>query len=311
MNDNSNMPEFDDVGDYSEWRLKVVLNSMPIPASWARISDMRIIFTNRKFTETYGYSLDDLTTIPEWIEMAYPNAEDREKTMNLWLPHLQECVSYPVEIEPVEIDIQCKDGSIKTALVAGVIMPQAEWALATFVDITDRKRDERLIRRLAEQDSLTQLPNRRSFDAYFERAVADAERDQGIMHLLMLDLDDFKEANDTFGHETGDHVLREAAQRFTSCVRASDIVARFGGDEFAIILNKSGNDENVMAICDKILHAIEKPFAIGSHTMHVSVSIGIGRFPADGNTTHELFKTADKALYRAKEEGRGRWKFYL
>lgn len=305
----SNSPPPKDSEEYDEWRLRVVLDSMPIPASWARISDMRIVFANRKFTETYGYGLEDLTTIPEWIEAAYPKHEHRELTRQMWLKHLETAVDSPVEIDPVEIDIECKNGSVKTALVAGIIMPQAEWALATFVDITDRKRDEVLIRQLAEEDSLTRLPNRRSFNAYLQRSVIDSQRDRSVMHLLILDLDHFKEANDEFGHQIGDVILRQAAGRFKQCVRTSDIVARFGGDEFGIILTSTRDDANITAICDKIISSINTPFEISGKVIHVGVSIGIGRFPADADNAHDLFDSADKALYRAKQEGRGCWKF--
>ena len=166
-----------------------------------------------------------------------------------------------------------------------------------------------LIRHLAEQDQLTGLPNRRSFDAYLARAIADARRDKNTVHLLLLDLDHFKQVNDRYGHPAGDKVLKEASKRFKTCIRSSDIVARFGGDEFGIILANAGNDGNIDRICEKIIEAFAEPIPLPGNLTSVGVSIGISRFPNDADDDRGLFASADKGLYRAKGDGRRCWRY--
>ena len=288
-------------------RLRVVLDAMPVPISWARLSDAQIIFMNRKFKQVFGYDLEDFPTVQDWVEKAYPNPDHRERAQASWFKYFSNPTEREFEIDPVEVDIRCKDGTVKTAILGGMILPDAGLALATFVDISDRKRDE-MLRHLAEQDPLTGLPNRRSFDVYLARAISDAARDHTTVHLLLLDLDHFKEVNDRYGHLVGDQVLRESAARFRTCVRASDIVARFGGDEFGIILPGAGNGENIARICDKFLACFDTPMTLSGKQVRVWASIGVGCFPEDAMNERELFRLTDKALYRAKGEGRACWR---
>jgi diguanylate cyclase (GGDEF)-like protein/PAS domain S-box-containing protein len=125
--------------------LKLALNGMPVGVSWARLSDQRIVFVNRKMTEILGYTLADLSDIETWIRELIPYAEDREMIQSRWMPSVQDCGEDEVSIPPVEVRILCKDGGIRTILQSGVVMPATGWVLATFVDITDRKRDELLL----------------------------------------------------------------------------------------------------------------------------------------------------------------------
>lgn len=295
--------------EHTSRRLRVLLDAMPVPISWATLSDARITFMNRKFFQVFGYTIEDFPTVQEWVERAYPNPEHQARAEASWFKYFSKPTVHEFEIEPVEVDVKCKSDAIKTAILGGVILPEAGLALATFVDISDRKRDEMLIRHLAEQDPLTGLPNRRSFDAYLSRAIADARRDRLTVHLLLLDLDHFKQVNDMYGHAMGDLVLREAGKRFKTCIRSSDIVARFGGDEFGIILANAGNDGNVDRICEKIIEAFAEPIPLPGNLASVGVSIGISRFPDDADDDRGLFTSADKGLYRAKGEGRRRWRY--
>lgn len=286
-------------------RLRTVLDAVPVPISWARLDDSRIVFMNRKFFQVFGYRVDDFATVQEWVEKAYPNPAHRARTEASWYKYFANPTVEEFEIDPEEVDVKCKDGSTKTAILGGVILPSAGVALASFVDISDRKRAEMLIRYLAEQEPITGLPNRRAFDAYLARSIADAIRDNTTVHLRVLDLDHFKTVNDNFGHLVGDQVLAEAGVRFRACVRNTDTVARFGGDGFGIVLANADSDANVDRICEKIIESFADPIVVSGRP--VGVSIGIGRLPRDANTDHALFVTADKALFPAKSEGRKRW----
>ena len=129
------------------------------------------------------------------------------------------------------------------------------------------------------------------------------------MHLLMLDLDRFKEANDRYGHLIGDMILQEVARRLKQCVRSSDVVARFGGDEFSIVLPDSGSDAMVALICQKILDTIAQPFVFSEGAIKIGISIGIARFPGDATDPRGISLAADRALYLAKASGRNAYHF--
>lgn len=298
-----------ELGKESAQRLRTILDALPIAVMWARLDDRHIIFMNRKFTQLYGYNVGDFTTVHEWVMKTYPNPDHLSRAELSWYKFYDNPNVSKFEPEPVEIDILCKDGTVKTAILGGVILPKDGLLLATFVDITDRKRDERLIRQLAEQDPLTGLSNRRSFDLFLELSVADTLQKKQTMHLLLLDLDDFKEVNDTYGHQTGDQFLQEAAKRFKTCARSSDTIARFGGDEFAIILLNSCNDMTATRICRNIMATVEQPFKLPEKDIYIGISIGVARCPDDATDAHSLITIANRLLYKSKKAGRARWSF--
>ena len=162
---------------------------------------------------------------------------------------------------------------------------------------------------LAYSDALTSLPNRRMFGDYCRRMIAACERQDGGFALLLIDLDHFKQVNDTLGHDAGDALLVETARRLRHIARKSDVVARLGGDEFAILLADTAVPSAVDIACRRILEAFEAPVLHEGHPMRTSPSIGVALFPADGTTQDELYKSADLALYEAKREGRNTWRF--
>ncbi|MBF0272461.1 MAG: diguanylate cyclase [Magnetococcales bacterium] len=177
-------------------------------------------------------------------------------------------------------------------------------------DITLRKELEERLRTQAEYDTLTGLPNRRLFDDRLSQAVALAGRNEAHMVLMFVDLDRFKEVNDTLGHDAGDALLREAARRIALCVRRSDTVARLGGDEFTVILHDVAHPELAQPIATKILEQLTRPFFPHGREAHISGSIGIAVFPEDGNTVESLLKCADEAMYRSKNAGRATFHFF-
>ncbi len=174
----------------------------------------------------------------------------------------------------------------------------------------ERKRAELRLNHLAQFDPLTEIGNRQYFQDQLQRATARARRDGSRVALFFLDIDQFKMVNDTLGHDAGDQLLQQVAQRLSSQVRTGDIMARLGGDEFAILMEGVANAVEAGTIAQKILDVIEAPFAIDGHQVKVTTSIGITFYPADNNDTMRLLKNADIAMYQAKDSGRNNFKFF-
>lgn len=179
-----------------------------------------------------------------------------------------------------------------------------------FSDISEKKHSEKVIWRQANFDFLTGLPNRAMFNERLNREIANAKRNKGSFALLLIDLDHFKEINDTLGHDVGDVLLVEAAKRISASVRESDTVARLGGDEFTIIVTNL--DKNIYAetISQKVLKELAKPFHLENELSYISASIGITVFPEDTTEAEELLKNADQAMYASKAQGRNCYQYF-
>jgi diguanylate cyclase (GGDEF)-like protein len=174
-----------------------------------------------------------------------------------------------------------------------------------------RRRDaENRLKDLAHQDSLTNLPNRTLFHLRLTEAINNARRAGHKVGVLLLDLDHFKNINDTLGHFAGDELLQEVAERLLGCVRSTDTVARLGGDEFAIIQNHLKDDMRVEMLAQRITRRLASPISLAGDQVHTGASIGITVYPADGDQSDDLLRKADLALYRAKDEGRGSYYLY-
>ena len=211
--------------------------------------------------------------------------------------------------------IQCKDGSWKWVLSRGMVISRDAQGkplrmIGTFTDVTSRREAEALVRHQALYDALTGLPNRRMLRDRLEQEIRKCKRDHLQLALLFIDLDHFKEINDTLGHDSGDELLVEAGRRLQACVRQSDTVARMGGDEFTVILAELPNSEHLEGTLQKMLQALTDVFQLGSGQVFVSASIGITIYPLDATQIEDLFKHADQALYVAKGAGRNRFSFF-
>jgi diguanylate cyclase (GGDEF)-like protein/PAS domain S-box-containing protein len=182
--------------------------------------------------------------------------------------------------------------------------------VALFSDITDKKQSEEIIWNQANFDQLTQLPNRRMFLDHLEQEIKKSARTHQPLALLFLDLDLFKEVNDTLGHDMGDKLLKETAERLRQCVRDTDTVARLGGDEFTVILSDLDSTESVERIAETILRKLTEPFQLGADTAYISTSIGITLYPNDARAIDTLLKNADQAMYAAKSLGRNRFNYF-
>ncbi|WP_448526958.1 bifunctional diguanylate cyclase/phosphodiesterase [Parathermosynechococcus lividus] len=180
----------------------------------------------------------------------------------------------------------------------------------TVVDITERKLAESTIHYQAFHDLLTGLPNRALFDDLLPLALAESRRSQQRVGVMFLDLDRFKVINDTLGHAIGDQLLQQVAERLVHCLRETDTIARWGGDEFTILLPMIHHSDDLAIVAERILHALKPEFILDGHHLHITTSIGIAVYPDHGESPDLLLRNADTALYRAKETGRNTYQFY-
>jgi len=183
---------------------------------------------------------------------------------------------------------------------------QIEYFVGLLTDVTEIKRSREKLAYLATHDNLTQLPNRTMLEERAEQALSRADRTQKLGALLFVDVDYFKEINDTLGHCVGDSLLKLVAQRLKDVCRKQDFVARYGGDEFVLILEDMDRVEDVHLKAEELLTSLNRRFSVQCHEPAISASIGAALFPRDGKTFNELVQRADIAMYAAKKAGRNR-----
>ena len=186
---------------------------------------------------------------------------------------------------------------------------ELNFALDNFKKEQKQKESDAHIYQLANYDTLTKLANRSLFETYFAQVLSRSKRSEEHFALMFVDLDNFKEINDTLGHSTGDMILQEIAKRFETISRNEDMIARQGGDEF-LLLFPNTNAQDALQIAQKLLEVTAKPFLHEGEELHTSLSIGITIYPENGDTLEKLAKNADIAMYKAKEDGRDRFHFY-
>lgn len=182
--------------------------------------------------------------------------------------------------------------------------------ITTFQDISERLETQKRIQHLATHDVLTELPNRYLFNDRLQQAIAKARREETHVVVMFLDLDGFKEANDKFGHPTGDRILKMVGSRMKSSLREMDTISRLGGDEFGIILENTNSREKAAIIAQKLLESFREPFRLQDLEFSVSASIGISLFPQDGRDGETLLNNADAAMYVGKNSGKNKFEFF-
>ena len=207
-----------------------------------------------------------------------------------------------------------KDGSLYYEEKTITPLKDADGQIAHFVatgkDITERMQTQERLAYMAQHDPLTELPNRTLLLDRLKQSLAGARWRNRRTAVLFVDLDRFKTINDTLGHEVGDRLLQQLAARFQASVREGDTVARFGGDEFVILLDDVASEDDVAGVAQKVLQALTPPFQVDHQTLYVTASIGVSLFPNDGEDATALLKNADIAMYRAKEMGKNTYQFY-
>jgi diguanylate cyclase (GGDEF)-like protein/PAS domain S-box-containing protein len=230
----------------------------------------------------------------------YFDADDRER----FLARLQA----EGQLANHELRLRRKDGGtlwvLENASIQRGRAGEPDMVEGTMIDITDRKQAESQIEYQAHHDTLTHLPNRALFLDRLSLAIAQANRRRSGLAVLFMDLDRFKLVNDTLGHSAGDRLLQQVAGRVRRAVREGDTVARLGGDEFTLLLESDAHAPQAARVAHKLLDRIALPFDVDGHRLHVTTSIGISLFPTDGADAETLLKSADLAMYRAKELGR-------
>jgi len=272
-------------------------------------ADGRIVMANPRTERLFGYSREELIGQP--VEMLVP--------ANQRASHARERASYhhaprvrDMGAQGLHLLGQRKDGTtFPVDISLGPLeTEQGTWVVAAVRDVSERKRFEAEILHQATHDALTGLPNRTLFRELLLHGMAQARRSEKLLAVLFLDLDGFKNINDTLGHAEGDELLRAVAKRIVEALRKDDVVARQGGDEFTILLAGINVVQDITQIADKLLAAVAEPYVSGQHEMHVSASIGVTVFPFDDNDVDSLLRNADTAMYQAKADGKNTFRFY-
>ena len=213
-----------------------------------------------------------------------------------------------------EITAMRSNGETFPIRVSIAELPKKEEQIASFVtvcqDITDRKKAEILMNHLAHHDNLTGLPNRLLFSDRLQQVMKAAHRSEKLVAVIFLDLDHFKNINDSMGHDAGDSLLKDVAQRLIACVRETDTVARLGGDEFTLVLSSINHVDNIVDVVKKIIKKLSSPFQVKSTEVFITVSVGVTIYPLDDDNADDLIRDADTAMYFAKEKGRNNFQFY-
>lgn len=252
----------------------------------------RLGYSKKEFNQLTPADIDS----PEFASKVGERIEQLKKDGQVFFESAH--VSKTGETVPVELNSRLIEYEGKEAI------------LTVARDITERKKAQGKINRLVFYDPLTGLPNRRLFSDRIEIALGNAQGNHKQVAVAMLDIDDFKDINDSMGHTAGDELLVRVARKLSSAVRKTDTVARLGGDEFICLFTNIGNVDGVKKIAKKIVELMNEPVIIDSKKIKATISMGIALYPGDGTTGEELVKKADIALYRIRSAGKNDYTFY-
>jgi diguanylate cyclase (GGDEF)-like protein/PAS domain S-box-containing protein len=282
----------------------VLLSSSP-DLNFIMNTQGRLVYANKVTVQLFNRPLEEIAG-KNFIELGLPTAVELQHKLQevidtkvshtgemSFSPRGEDEATFEYIFEPV-----CNDGGYLDAIAA------------TARNVTERKAAEKISIRSANYDFLTGLPNRSYFLNHLDQDVKRAERSGLAFALLFIDLDGFKDVNDQQGHDAGDQLLQQVAQRISRCVRGTDTVARLGGDEFTVILTDVNNVPDVEILVQEMLVALATPFSIIGKDVQISASIGITLYPEDASTPEELLKNADQAMYAAKNAGKSRFCYF-
>jgi diguanylate cyclase (GGDEF)-like protein/PAS domain S-box-containing protein len=262
---------------------------------------------NQAFLDLFGYQKNEVEG--QSIRVLHPSEESYRAYGKATYPLVERVGSLREEW-----DLMRKDGTIFSAEIVTSPIRSLDGTTTGYIclirDITERKRAEEELAYMATHDSLTGLPNRTLFSDRLTMALNQGRRSKKNLAVMLLDLDYFKDVNDTLGHSMGDQLLRAVGNRLSGLLRKGDTIARIGGDEFLLLLPELLQIEYATTLAQKILHAFREPFVFNDHQLHITTSIGIAIFPDDGDNSDTLMKNADIAMYRAKNKGRDGFQRY-
>lgn len=266
----------------------------------------RIIAVNRAFTHMTGYAPHDV--IGQNPRVLASGQTSPDVYYDMWLALEKN------DFWQGEVWDRRRDGSTYpkhlTISVVRNAAHEVENYIASFSDITERKQVADRMFHLAHHDALTGLLNRTALEVQLQNALVYAQREKHQVGVLLIDLDNFKQVNDTLGHHVGDHLLVQVGRRLKDCVRANDPVARLGGDEFIVVLQDIESAMSVGAIASKIQRSLADAYQVDEYTLYATPSIGVSLYPIDGSDPDVLIKNADSAMYHAKAQGRNNFKFF-
>ena len=290
-------------------QLKLIVNAFSHAHEGIVITDFtgKIIDVNAAFSQITGYAREEAIGKNPRILKSGQHDDGFYKTM--WKKLIQ------TGYWQGEVWNRRKNGKtyaqrLSITAIQGVEGCASPYYVAFTSDITESKRQQQQLERMAHYDALTDIPNRVLLAYRLHQAIAHASSNQNELALIYLDLDGFKEINDTHGHETGDQLLVAIAHRLRATLRESDTLARLGGDEFIAVLSDLKNPNECEAALSRLLAVANTPFEIGQHTLQLSISIGAALFPRDGEDAETLTRRADQAMYRAKQAGKNQYHLY-
>lgn len=286
----------------SEDQLRTLLQFAPLPIIIIGLPEHRVIYANARALDQFKISEAQLG------ELAVQDFYVDRAQQDLVLEELRTQGS----VRDREIQLLDKAGRTFWVLMSSqrLRVSDRECVLTAFNNVDDRKQAQEKLQHRAFHDELTGLPNRAMFMDTLNRTLHRAERKQHGFSILFIDLDHFKDVNDTYGHSAGDLLLQEVAARVRLCVREGDLVARLGGDEFVILVEGDRFTEDVASIAKKLQLHLEPAHKLGGHSVQVTASIGISSYPQDGTQLDVLLRNADAAMYRVKAAGRNSFRFH-
>ena len=288
----------------SEARFAKVFQFSPNPIVFSRAADGSGIQVNAAWHKMFGYSAEELV-------------RQTSAGLGLWVdpdfrPRRAKLLAEGHEARDLETRMRAKNGTIFDVLISSenLDLDGVPHVVSIIIDISARKSAERQIEYLATRDYLTGLPNRMLFTDRLSQSLAKAARDGSRLALMFLDLDHFKDINDSLGHQAGDHVLTEVSARLSSTLRSADSIARQGGDEFLLLLDSLTLAADAIPVAEKVVAALSQPVLYNGQSLKVSCSVGISIYPDDATNEADLMRNADLAMYAAKESGRNAFRFY-